>query len=164
MRELRSGTGLAILTDKADRSCVGRDRIRSQNISGPVNNVEALLGAAGDVPVIYKRSAPRGGAVEADTSLVVIGFHKKYCHPDAWKTATTRPKPATAYWLKKLGAEPLEFLPPRSGGIDGAQVVARVQKDNFEKVLRGSGEFGVFSRPFFVKGDARVHKTVPLPV
>ena len=33
--------------DKADRSWVGRDRIRSQNISGPVNNVEALLGAAG---------------------------------------------------------------------------------------------------------------------
>ena len=49
-------------------------------------------------------------------------------------------------------------------GTDGVQVVARVQKDNFEKVLCGSGEFGVFSCPFFVKGDARVHKDVPLPV
>ena len=77
---------------------------------------------------------------------------------------TTRPKSATAYWLKKLRAEPVEFLPPRSGGIDGVEVVAGVQKDNFEKVLRGSGEFGVFSRPFFVKGDARVYKDVPLPV
>ena len=75
----------------------------------------------------------------------------------------TRPKSATAYWLKKLGAEPVDFLPPRSGGIDGVEVVARVQKDNFEKVLRGSGEFGVFSRPFFVKGDARVYKDAPLP-
>ena len=58
----------------------------------------------------------------------------------------------------------MDFLPPRSGGIDGVEVVARVQKDNFEKVLRGSGEFGVFSRPFFVKGDAHVYKDVPLPV
>ena len=102
--------------------------------------------------------------MEADTSLVVIGFHKKYCHPDAWKTATTRPKSATAYWLKKLGAEPVDFLPPRSGGTDGVEVVARCQKDNFEKVLRENGEFDVFSRPFFVKGDARVYKDVPLPV
>ena len=54
-----------------------------------------------------------------------------------WKTATTRPKSATAYWLKKLGAEPVDFSPPRSGGTDGVEVVARVQKDNFEKVLRG---------------------------
>ena len=99
--------------------------------------------------------------MEADTSLVVIGFHKKYCHPDVWKTATTRPKSATAHWLKKLGAEPVDFLPPRSGGTDGVEVVARVQKDNVEKVLRGSVEFGVFSRTFFVKGDARVYKDVP---
>ena len=76
----------------------------------------------------------------------------------------TRPKSATAHWLKKLGAEPVDISPPRSGGIDGVEVVARVQKDNFEKVLRGSGEFGVFSRPFFVKGDARVYKDAPLPV
>ena len=84
--------------------------------------------------------------MEADTTLVVIDFSQKYCHPDAWKTAMTRPKSATAYWLKKLGAEPVDLLPPRSGGIDGVEVVARVQKDNYEKVLRGSGEFGVFSR------------------
>ena len=70
----------------------------------------------------------------------------------------------TAYWLKKLGAEPADFLPPRSGGTDGVEVVARVEKDNFEKVLRGSGESGVFSRLFFVKDDAHVYKDVPLPV
>ena len=150
--------------DKADRSWVGRDRIRSQNISEPVHNGEALLGAAGRRSGhTYKCSAPRGGAVEADTSLVVIGFHKKHRHPDAWKTATTRPKSATAYWLNKLGAEPVDFLPPRSGGIDGVEVVTRFHKDNFEKVLRGSGEFGVFSRPFFVKDDTRVYKDCPTP-
>ena len=134
--------------DKADRSWVGRDRIRSQNISGPVNNVEALLGAAGRCSDHMQVFCAKRRTVKADTSLAVIGFHKKYCHPNAWKTATTRPKSATAYWLKKFGAE----------------LVARVEKDNFEKVLRGSGEFGVFSRPFFVKGDARVYKDVPLPV
>ena len=51
MPELRSGGGLAVLTRKqivaGSEDLVGRDRIRSQNISGPVNNVEALLGAAG---------------------------------------------------------------------------------------------------------------------
>ena len=51
--------------DKADRSWVGRDRIRSQNISGPVNNVEALLGAAGrrsgHIQVFCAKRRSRGG-------------------------------------------------------------------------------------------------------
>ena len=43
--------------------------------------------------------------------------------------------------------------------------VQKVSEPHLEwKVLRGSGEFGVFSRTFFVKGDARVNKDVPLPV
>ena len=159
MRELRSGGGLAILTT-ADRSWVGRDRIRKSKHLRACQQCGSVTWCSWKTfSVTYKCSSPRGGAEEADTSFVVIGFHKKYCHPDAWKTATTRPKSATAYWLKKLGAEPVD-----SGGTDGVEVLARVQKDNFEKVLRGSGEFGVFSRPFFVKGDARVYKDVPLPV
>ena len=75
--------------------------------------------------------------MEAHTSLVVIGFHKKYCHPDAWKTATTRPLPHIG--SRNLVRSAVDFLAPRSGGTDGVEVVARVQKDNFETVLRGSG-------------------------
>ena len=75
--------------------------------------------------------------MEAHTSLVVIGFHKKYCHPDAWKTATTRPLQHIG--SRNLVRSPGDFLAPRSGGTDGVEVVARVQKDNFEKLLRGSG-------------------------
>ena len=164
MRELRSGSGLAILTTKQIEAGSEEIEFEVETSQGQSTMWKRYLVQLGDVPVTYKCSAPRGGAVEADTFLVVIGFPKKYCHPDAWKTAMTRPKSATAYWLKKLGAEPVDFLPPRSGRIDGVEVVARVQKDNFEKVLRGSGEFGVFSRSFFVKGDARVYKDVPLPV
>ena len=164
MRELRSGSGLAILTTKQIEAGSEEIEFEVKTSQGLSTMWKRYLVQLGDVPVTYKFSAPRGGAVEADTSLVVIGFHKKYCHPDAWKTATTRPKSATSYWLKKLGAEPVDFLPPRSGGIDGVEVVARVQKDNLENVLRGSGEFGVFSRTFFVKCDARVYKDVPLPV
>ena len=97
MRELRSGKWTCYPHDKADRSWVGRDRIRSQNMSGPVNNVEALLGAAGG------RSAPRGGAVEADTSLVVIGFPKKYCHPERGR----QPRP-DRHQLPHTGSRSLE--------------------------------------------------------
>ena len=48
--------------------------------------------------------------------------------------------------------EPIDFPPPRSGEREGVEVIARVQKDCFVKVLRGSGEFNVFSRPFYVRG------------
>ena len=163
MRELRSGSGLAILTTKQIEAGSEEIEFEVKTSQGQSTMWKRYLVQLRDVPVTYKCSAPRGGAVEVDTSLAVIGFQKKYCHSDAWKTAMTRPKSATAYWLMKLGAEPADFLPPRSGGIDGVEAVARVQKDNFEKVLRGSGEFGVFSRPFFVKGDARVYKDAPLP-
>ena len=161
MRELRSGSGLAILTTKQIEAGSEEIEFEVKTSQGQSTMWKRCLVQLGDVPVTYKCSAPRGGAVEADTSLLVVGFPKKYCHSDAWKTAMTRPKSATAYW------EPVDFLPPRSprlGGIDGVEVVGRVQKDNVEKVLCGSGEFGVFSRPFFVKGDARVYKDVPLPV
>ena len=161
MRELRSGSGLAILTTKQIEAGSEEIEFEAKTSQGLSTMWKRYMVQLGDLPVTYKCSAPRGGAVEADTSFVVIGFHKKYCHSDAWKTATTRPKSATGYWLKKLGAERVDFLPPRSGGIDGVPVVVRVQKDDFEKVLRGSGELGFFSRSFFVKGDARVYKDVP---
>ena len=93
--------------------------------------------------------------MEADTALVVVEFLKLHCHSDAWKTAMTRPKSAAAHWLRKFGVEPVDFLPPRSGEREGVEVIARVQKDCLEKVLRGSGEFGVFSRPFYVRGEPR---------
>ena len=99
--------------------------------------------------------------MEADTSLVVVDFRKLHCHSDAWKTAMTRPKSAVAHWLRKFGLEPVDFLPPRSGERDGVEVIARVQK--VEKVLRGSGEFGVFSRPFCVRGEPRAYRDVQLP-
>ena len=164
VREMRSGSGVAILTTEQINAGSEEIEFEVKTSQGLSTMWKRYLVQLGDVPVTYKCSPPRGGAVEADTSFVVIGFTKKYCHPDAWKTATTRPKSATAYWLKQLGADPVDFLPPRSGRIDGVEVVARVQKDNFEKVFCGIGEFGVFSRPFFVKGDARVYKDVPLPV
>ena len=75
----------------------------------------------------------------------------------------TRPKSATAHWLRKLGVEPVDFPPPRSGEREGVEVIARVQKDCLEKVLRGSGEFGVFSRTFYARGGSRVYKDVQLP-
>ena len=114
----------------------------------------------GTVPVTYKCWAPRGGAV---TALAVVDLTKKHCHPDARTTALTQPKSATAHWLKKLGVEPVDMFPPRFFGNERIEVVVRVQMDSLEKVLRGSGEFGVFSRPFIVKGEPRVYKDVLLP-
>ena len=117
----------------------------------------------GTVPVTYKCSAPRGGAVEDDTALAVVDLTKKHCHPDALKKALTRQKSATAHWLKKLGVEPVGMFLPSFFGSERIEVVARVQIDSLERVLRGSGEFGVFSRPFFVKGEPRIFKDVSLP-
>ena len=51
------------------------------------------------------------------------------------------------------------FLPPRSGEREGVEV----QKGRLGKLLCGSGEFGVFSRPFYVRGESRVYKDVQLP-
>ena len=59
--------------------------------------------------------------------------------------------------------EPVDFLPPRSGKRDGVEVIGRVQKECLEKVLRGSGEFGVFSRSFYARGEPRAYKDVQLP-
>ena len=98
-----------------------------------------------------------------DTVPAVGDFSKKHCHPDAWTAALTRPESATTHWLKKLDMEPADMFPPRFSGNERIEVVARVQRDSLEKVLRGSGEFGVFSRTFFVKGEPRVYKDVPLP-
>ena len=155
--------GLAILTTKQVE--VGPEEVEFElkTAQGQSLMQKRYLVQLGDVPVTHKCSAPKGGAVEADAALVVVDLTKKHCHPDAWKTALTRPKSATAHWLKKLGVVPVDFLPPRSGGNEGVEVVARVQRDSFEKVLRGSGEFGVFSRHFYVKGDSRAYKDVPLP-
>ena len=55
------------------------------------------------------------------------------------------------------------MLPSRFCGNERVEVVARVQRDSVEKVLHGSGEFGVFSHPFCVKGEPRAYKDVPLP-
>ena len=63
---------------------------------------------------------------------------------------------------EKLGVEPVDKIPPRFFGNERIEVVVRVLLGGLEKVLRGS-EFGVFSRPFFVKGEPRVHNDVPLP-
>ena len=162
MRELRSGSGLPILTRK--QSKLGRKRPNSKSKHLRASQQCGSVTWCSWETFLSHTSVLRQEEELWRPTLVVIGFPIEYCHPDAWKTAMTRPKSATACWLKKLGAEPVDFLPPRSRGIDGVEVVARVQKDNPEKVFRGSGEFGVFSRPFFVKGDARVHKDVPLPV
>ena len=64
---------------------------------------------------------------------------------------------------RSLVRSAVDFLSPRSGGTDGVEVVAKVQKDNLEKVLRGNGEFGVLSGPFFVKGDAPRVQGCPTP-
>ena len=46
--------------------------------------------------------------------------------------------------------DPADMFPPRFCGNDRIEVLA-------------SGEFGVFSRPFSVKGEPRVNKDDPLP-
>ena len=77
-------------------------------------------------PVTYKCSVPRGGAVEADTALAVVDLTKKHCDPDALTTALTRPKSATAHWLKKKGVETMGIFLPRFFGSERVEVVARV--------------------------------------
>ena len=64
-------------------------------------------------------------------------------------------------YLVQLGTVPVTYKcsAPRGGAVEAD----RVQIDSLEKVLRGSGEFGVFSRPFFIKGELGVCKDVPLP-
>ena len=89
MRQLRSGSGLAVLTTKQFEAGSEEIKFEVKTSQGLSTMWKRYLVPLGDVPVTYKCSAPRGGAVEADTSLVVIGVHKKYCHPDAWKTATS---------------------------------------------------------------------------
>ena len=163
MRELRSEKGLAILTTKQVESGSEEVEFEVKTDQGKSTVWKRYLVQLGAVPVTYKCSAPRGGAVEADTVLAVIDLTKKHCHPDAWTTALTKPKSAAAYWLRKLEVEPVDMFPPRFVGNERIEVVARIQKDSLEKALRGSGEFGIFSRPFFVKGEPRVYKDAPLP-
>ena len=136
-----------------------RGRIRSEDGPGPVNNVEAILDAAANCFRHVQVFGAQKWAVEADTALAVVDLTKKHCLPDAWTTAPTRPKSATAHGLKKLGVEPVGMFSPRFYGSERIEVVARVQIDSLEKVLRGSGEFGIFSRPFFIEGELRVYKT-----
>ena len=114
-----------------------------------------ILGTTGPVPVKFKCSAPREGSVEADTAQVVVDFSIQHCHPDAWKTALTRPKSATAHFLEK----------PRCGasGFFTSQIwrarMSRSGRESPEGQFReGSSrkrECGVFSRPFYVKGEPR---------
>ena len=54
-----------------------RSSSKSKTSQGLSTMWKRYLVQLGDVPVTYKCSAPRGGAVEADTSLVVIGFQQK---------------------------------------------------------------------------------------
>ena len=77
MRELRSGSGLAILTTKQIDAGSEEIEFKVKTSQGQSTMWERHLVQLGDVPVTYKCSAPRGGAVEADTSLAVIGFQKK---------------------------------------------------------------------------------------
>ena len=79
MRELRLGGGLAVLTTK--QIVAGSEEIEFEvkTSQGLSTMWKRYLVQLGDVPVTYKCSAPRGEAVEADTSLAVIGFHRKYC-------------------------------------------------------------------------------------
>ena len=120
----------------------------------------------GDVPVTYKCSAPRGGALEADTFPFIDRFPTQ---GTAIPMRGRQPRSDRSQ-LPHIGSRNLvrspwtSYHPDPEGPIVSNWRWPRVQKDNFEKVLRGSGEFGVFSRPFFVKGDARVCKDVPLPV
>ena len=145
--ELRSEKRLAFLTT---RNIFGRWRSNSKSRL-PRDSQQC----GRDTWFNYKCSAPQGGHVEADTARVVVAFSKHHCHPDAWKTATTRPKSAIAHCLRKFGVEPIDFLPPRSGEREVVEVIARVQMDCLEKVRRG-----VFSRPFYVRGESRVYKDV----
>ena len=116
IHELRSGKGLAI------------------------QEVELEVKTAQSQPSMWKRILGTTGHLSRHVELlsatrVCGGRHctscgrlfPQHCHPDAWKTALTRPKSATAHWLKKLG------------------------------------EFGVFSRSFYVKGESRVYKNVTKP-
>ena len=77
MRELRSGSGPAILTTKQIEAGSEVIEFEVKTSQGLSTVWKRYLVQLGDVPVTYKCSAPRAGAVEADTSLVVIGFHKK---------------------------------------------------------------------------------------
>ena len=61
--------------------------------------------------------------MEADTALAVVDFFKKHCHADARATVLTRPKSATAHWLKKLDVEPADMFPPRFCGDERIEVV-----------------------------------------
>ena len=111
----------------------------------------------GSTPVAFKCSAPKGGHVKANIAPVVEEFVELHCHSVAWKTAMAEVRSCT---LAQEVSSGTSFLPPRSGEREGVEVIARVQKDCLEKVLRGSGEFGVLSRPFYVRGEPRAYKDV----
>ena len=137
--------------------------IRSEDGSGPVNNVEAILGAAGNcsrhVQVLGAQRWRCGGRHHPCSGRIDQETLSSRCADDG-------PDPAEVSnrtLAQKLGVEPVDTFPPRFFGNERIEVVARVQMDSLEKVLRGSGEFGVFSRHFFVKGEPRVYKDVLLP-
>ena len=72
----------------------------------------------------------------------------------------TRLKSAAAHWLRKFGVEPEDFLPPRSGELGRH----RSDCESPEKVLASrKREFGVFSRPFYGRGEPRAYRDVQLP-
>ena len=148
---LKSGTGFP--HDK--KLCrFGGGRIRSQDCPGPASNVEATLGTtvrhSGQCQNAQRQKV---GTWRPTRHSWWVDFRNCTVTQTRGNTAMTRLKSAAAHWLRKFGVEPVDFLPPRSGERDGVEVVARVQKECLEKVLRGRGEFGVFSRPFYAGGE-----------
>ena len=141
--ELRSNQGLAFLTTEKNVGAIpGTTGLHSCH----VQMLSAKRWARGG------RYSTRGGRISANCTV----------NQTRGRRQMTRPKSAAAQWLGKFGVEPVDFLPPKFGEREGVEVIVRVQKDFLEKVLRGSGEFGVFSRPC-VRGEPRAHKDVQLP-
>ena len=163
IRGLRSGKGLPILTAKQVKDGPEEVEFEVKTVQSQSIVWKRYLVQLGTVAVTYKCSAARGGAVEADTVLAVIDFSKKHCHPDAWATALAGPKSATAHRLETLDVDLGDMFPHRFCGDERIEVVAMVQRESLEKVLRGSGEFNAFSRHLFVKGEPRVYRDIPLP-
>ena len=155
--ELRSNQGLASLTTK---NIIGLVEVEFEvkTVQGQSAMWKRYLVQLGATPVTFKCSAPKGGHVEADTSLVVVDCQKLHCYSDARKTAMTRPKSAAAHWLRKFGVQPVDFLPPRSGERDGVEVIARVHKDCFAEAVSL-----VSSPASFIRGEPRAYRDVQLP-
>ena len=140
-----------------------KGRIRSEDSPGPVNNVEAILGAAGNcsrhVQVFGAQRWRCGGRHRSCSGRPDQETLSSRCGDDGPDPAEVSNR-TLAQEVRCLasGHVPTQVLRERA-----YRSGRKVQIDSLEKVLRGSGEFGVFSRPFFIKGELRVFKDVPLP-